>query len=139
MAKRMSTEQRRTDIERDPIHEAAAEWFTRVQEPELSVDETASWRCGIPADRRSVARGGCDRGRRATGPRAVRSCNSDRRVGSGAGGSARASRTSQGLRLGHAGSYDRRGSNRLELGPDRLTRSTHTLNGSRRQSGRIDP
>jgi transmembrane sensor len=41
-----------TDAEHDPIHEAAAEWFTRLQDPELGIEDTASWQEWMAADPR---------------------------------------------------------------------------------------
>jgi transmembrane sensor len=31
------------DIERDPVHEAAAEWFVRLQDAQVSTDEVVAW------------------------------------------------------------------------------------------------
>jgi transmembrane sensor len=41
-----------TDAEHDAIHEAAAEWFACLQDPELKLDETASWQEWMTADPR---------------------------------------------------------------------------------------
>jgi transmembrane sensor len=41
-----------TDAERDPIHATAAEWLVRLQEPDLSVEETAAWQEWMAADPR---------------------------------------------------------------------------------------
>jgi transmembrane sensor len=38
------------DIERDPIHLAAAEWLTRLQEPALSLADTMDWQRWMAAD-----------------------------------------------------------------------------------------
>lgn len=40
------------DAERDPIHRAAAEWFTRLQDPDLKVEETLAWQGWMAADAR---------------------------------------------------------------------------------------
>jgi transmembrane sensor len=40
------------DAERDPIHAAAADWLARLQEPEISVEETAAWQEWMAADPR---------------------------------------------------------------------------------------
>jgi transmembrane sensor len=40
------------DAERDPIHETAADWFTRLQDPHLSLDDTLNWQSWIAADER---------------------------------------------------------------------------------------
>ena len=32
-----------SDIERDPVHEAAAEWFVRLQDVQVSIDEVLAW------------------------------------------------------------------------------------------------
>lgn len=46
------TEDRVGNVERDEIHEAAAEWLLRLQEPELSLDETMAWQAWMGADPR---------------------------------------------------------------------------------------
>jgi len=32
-----------SDIERDPVHQAAAEWFVRLQDAPVSMDEVVAW------------------------------------------------------------------------------------------------
>jgi transmembrane sensor len=36
-----------TDIERDPAYLAAAEWFLRLQDPEVTIDETLAWQAWL--------------------------------------------------------------------------------------------
>src|SRR4051794_40529513 len=36
-----------TDIERDPAYLAAAEWFLRLQDPEVTIDETLAWQAWV--------------------------------------------------------------------------------------------
>lgn len=43
---------RSLDVEHDPIHETAAEWFARLQDPNLSMDDTVSWQSWMSADAR---------------------------------------------------------------------------------------
>ncbi len=40
------------DVERDDIHATAADWLVRLQEPELSVEDTTAWQEWMSADRR---------------------------------------------------------------------------------------
>src|SRR5215469_22279 len=43
----MSDKARPLDIERDPTHLAAAEWFVRLQGAEVSIEETLEWQGGM--------------------------------------------------------------------------------------------
>jgi len=48
-----------TDIERDPAYLAAAEWFLRLQDPEVTIDDTLAWQGWInesPANAQAFAR-----------------------------------------------------------------------------------
>jgi len=40
------------DAEYDAVHETAADWFARLQDPNLSLDDTLSWQSWMSADRR---------------------------------------------------------------------------------------
>jgi transmembrane sensor len=44
--------ERYVDAERDAIHEIAADWFARLQDPSLSMDDTVSWQSWMSADAR---------------------------------------------------------------------------------------
>lgn len=46
------SEERREDAERDGIHRLAAEWFLRLQDPALSLEETIDWQSWMSADER---------------------------------------------------------------------------------------
>lgn len=48
-----------TDIERDPAHLAAADWFVRLQASEVSIEDTLAWQAWLkesPANTRAFAR-----------------------------------------------------------------------------------
>jgi len=36
-----------TDIEGDPVHQAAAEWFVRLQNTEVSIEDALAWQAWI--------------------------------------------------------------------------------------------
>lgn len=44
------TRERFVDPERDSVHEAAADWFVRLQDPGLSLDDTLGWQSWMSAD-----------------------------------------------------------------------------------------
>jgi transmembrane sensor len=48
-------EERRRDAEHDPIHATAAEWFARLHDNGLSLEETMEWQQWLAADRRHAA------------------------------------------------------------------------------------
>lgn len=52
MVKQMADERWWVDAEHDPIHEAAAEWFTRLQDAALTVEVTTAWQEWLGADPR---------------------------------------------------------------------------------------
>src|SRR5450756_1057857 len=48
-----------TDIERDPVHLAAADWFVRLQSTDVSIEDTLAWQSWMndsPANARAFAR-----------------------------------------------------------------------------------
>src|SRR5581483_1608235 len=54
-----SRSHRSTDIERDPTHLAAAEWFVRLHGSEVSIEETLAWQAWLresPDNARAFAR-----------------------------------------------------------------------------------
>jgi transmembrane sensor len=42
------------DAERDPIHAAAAQWFTRLQDPQVSIEATLDWQRWMSEDLRNA-------------------------------------------------------------------------------------
>lgn len=48
----MTNRQPSTDIERDPVHLAAAEWLVRLQESDVSLEDTLAWQAWLRADPR---------------------------------------------------------------------------------------
>lgn len=46
------TDARLTRVENDPIHEAAAEWVVRLQDPEVSLEDSVAWQAWMKADGR---------------------------------------------------------------------------------------
>jgi transmembrane sensor len=48
------SETTREDVEHDPIYAAAAEWFTRMQQPDLSVEDTLEWQRWKSSDSRNA-------------------------------------------------------------------------------------
>lgn len=52
MAKQGISERWYGDAEHDPIHEAAAEWFARLQDAELALEDTLAWQHWMAADAR---------------------------------------------------------------------------------------
>ncbi len=43
-----------TDIERDPAYLAAAEWFLRLQDPEVTIDDTLAWQAWLSESPRNA-------------------------------------------------------------------------------------
>ena len=44
------------DIENDPLHLAAADWFVRLQSTEVSLEETLAWQAWIHENPANAAR-----------------------------------------------------------------------------------
>lgn len=42
----------RDDIEHDPVYEAAADWFTRLRDPEVTLEEVLEWQRWVRADQK---------------------------------------------------------------------------------------
>jgi len=49
------TERQVTTLESDPIYEAAADWVVRLQDPEVSLEDTLAWQAWLHADGRHAA------------------------------------------------------------------------------------
>ena len=47
--------ERQGNVEHDPLHETAAEWFARLQERDISLEETLEWQRWMAADPRHAA------------------------------------------------------------------------------------
>ena len=54
MSEHESTKRWWSDAERDPVHAAAAEWFTRLQDPQASLDVTLAWQRWMGEDARNA-------------------------------------------------------------------------------------